>query len=104
MAFKRAGWRSGLTYRQVCGQCKTEVIYTDEKLDFRPWYADGFIYCPNCQKPLRHNEKYAMGSQTVSPENSSFTSPDMKVEVCSQCGKSLCESDNFCPNCGTKRK
>ena len=49
MGYKRAEWRSGLTYKQVCDQCNTLVVYQDDKLDFRPWYADGFVYCPVCK-------------------------------------------------------
>ena len=48
MAFKRALWHSGLTYQQTCYHCRTLVRYTDYNLDFRPWYPDGFVYCPNC--------------------------------------------------------
>ena len=47
MAYKRAEWRSGLTYMATCDTCKTVMKYMDDKLDFRPWYADGFVYCPN---------------------------------------------------------
>ena len=60
MGFKRAEWHSGLTYQQTCENCKTVLQYTDYSLDFRPWYADGFVYCPKCKTPLRHNENYAI--------------------------------------------
>ena len=60
MAFKRAFWHSGLTYRQTCPKCHTVIQYQDDKLDFRPWYADGFVYCATCRSPLRHNEAYAI--------------------------------------------
>jgi endogenous inhibitor of DNA gyrase (YacG/DUF329 family) len=60
MAYSRAQWRSGLTYQQICETCKTTVSYTDHKLDFRPWYADGFVDCPTCGSHLRHNENYAL--------------------------------------------
>ena len=65
MAFKRALWRSGLTYQQTCRKCGTEIQYTDDKLDFRPWFADGFVYCPKCRAPLRHSENFAINA----PEN-----------------------------------
>ena len=61
MGYKRAEWHSGLTYQQTCESCKTILQYTDYSLDFRPWYADGFVYCPKCKTPLRHNENYALG-------------------------------------------
>ncbi len=60
MAFQRALWHSGLTYKQTCPKCHTVIQYTDEQLDFRPWYADGFVYCATCRSPLRHNEAYAV--------------------------------------------
>ena len=60
MAFKRALWHSGLTYKQTCPKCHTVIQYQDDKLDFRPWYADGFIYCATCRSPLRHSEAFAI--------------------------------------------
>ena len=62
MGFKRAQWHSGLTYQRTCDECKTVLQYTDYSLDFRPWYADGFVYCPRCKTPLRHNESYAINA------------------------------------------
>ena len=60
MAFQRALWHSGLTYKQTCSKCHTVIQYTDDQLDFRPWYADGFVYCSTCRSPLRHNEAFAV--------------------------------------------
>ena len=60
MAFQRALWHSGLTYKQTCPKCHTVIQYMDDKLDFRPWYADGFVYCATCRSPLRHNEAFAI--------------------------------------------
>ena len=60
MAYKRAGWHSGLTYQQVCPYCRTVVRYNDYSLGFRAWYPDGFVYCPKCNKPLRHHEGHAI--------------------------------------------
>ena len=115
--FTRANWSSGLTYRQTCPGCKTIVVYTDEKLDFRPWFADGFVYCPTCMKPLRHNENYAINnntqphaeatgfSQESSAEEASATSTSSyNIAVfCSQCGNKFRENDKFCSQCGAKR-
>lgn len=64
MGFQRAQWHSGLTYQQTCPTCKTVLQYTDYSLDFRPWYADGYVDCPKCKSHLRHNENYALGSGT----------------------------------------
>ena len=60
MAFKRALWTSGYTYIAPCPYCGTTIQYVDRQLDFRPWYPNGFIYCPRCRKPLRHSEIYAV--------------------------------------------
>lgn len=104
--FKRAGWHSGLTYRQVCDQCKTQVEYMDDKLDFRPWFADGFVYCPKCKKPLRHNERYAIDApvtQTEQPVPGETPAASVLAAFCSQCGHKFGDGDKFCPNCGNKR-
>lgn len=107
--FKRADWKSGLTYRQTCQQCKTVITYTDDILDFRPWYADGFIYCPNCHDVLRHNEGYAINSPScsyVTPENPDDV-PNADASslplFCPQCGAKFAENARFCSQCGTKR-
>ena len=109
MGYKRAEWHSGLTYHQICRECNTPVQYNDYSLDFRPWYADGFVYCPRCKTPLRHNEEYAINApaaaapivaQPVQPSVS--TSPDLP-RFCSACGKAFREDDNFCSGCGNKR-
>ena len=63
MGFQRAQWHSGLTYQQTCPTCKTVLQYTDYSLDFRPWYADGFVDCPKCKTHLRHNESYAIDTR-----------------------------------------
>ena len=75
MGYKRAQWHSGLTYEQKCEQCKTVVRYMDDKLGFRPWYADGFVYCPTCNTPLRHNERYAINA----PQNPTPTFVDLSA-------------------------
>ena len=62
MAFQRALWHSGLTYQQICCNCHALIHYTDENLDFRPWFPDGFVYCPKCREPLRHSETFALNA------------------------------------------
>ena len=125
MGYKRAEWHSGLTYRQTCEMCKTVVEYNDHRLGFRPWYADGFVYCPTCKKPLRHNENYAIDRPeapvvNVSPAAPVFTAApaapqaqaapvfvekpaDSSIAFCTQCGKAFREGDKFCSGCGSKR-
>lgn len=109
MAFKRALWHSGLTYQQQCRTCRIMVKYNDFSLDFRPWYPDGFVYCPKCRTPLRHNEGYAIkedGSpyytqpfQTVQPQPA--PNPGAAVAYCTKCGRAYTPgTDHFCSGCG----
>ena len=100
--FKRAEWSSGLTYRQVCDQCNTTFTYTDDKLDFRPWYADGFVYCPCCMKPVRHAERFAINGPAANVGTAS-AQPAGRSSFCTDCGKQFAESDKFCAACGKKR-
>ncbi len=78
MAFKRAMWRSGLTYQQTCRSCSTVIQYTDDKLDFRPWYPNGFVYCPVCRTPLRHSEELAVSG---TPGNAKPAYPQQTAPV-----------------------
>lgn len=128
MAFKRSLWKSGLTYEQTCEMCKTKIRYQDDRLDFRPWYADGFIYCPTCKKPLRHRETYAITqpekqnevdlTRTVDSAVPAATTenptapaaapvksaaPDSLPAFCTKCGHKFLETDRFCPQCGNRR-
>lgn len=110
MAFQRAQWHSGLTYRQICENCKAEVLYTDHKLDFRPWYADGYVDCPRCGSHLRHNERYAIDAPKTT-ESSVFYAPEYRgasdatvAAFCSTCGNKFGVNDKFCARCGAKRK
>ena len=116
MAYQRAQWHSGLTYRQVCEECKTAVIYQDDKLGFRPWYADGFVYCPNCNKPLRHHEEYAIDRPAAQKEMTvtvpatqepaprpAAASATPQSKFCYNCGAAFTDGQRFCTVCGTKR-
>lgn len=50
-----------LKFRIECEYCKTVFTYEQEDIGFRLWYPHGFVYCPKCQKPLRHDpNKYAI--------------------------------------------
>ena len=99
MAYQRASWHSGLTYTQTCEQCHTMVAYQDSALGFRPWFADGFVYCPTCKKPLRHREAYAINK----PDFVDTTPPADRAAFCSSCGRAFRKEDNFCSACGQKR-
>ena len=124
MAFKRALWKSGLTYQQTCKSCRNVMTYTDEILDFRPWFPDGFVYCSRCKTPLRHNENlainapevqgiFAQASDTAVDSSVAVPSQDMHAQstqqqtgtalFCAQCGKAFNKDDRFCSGCGTKR-
>ena len=129
MGYKRANWHSGLTYLQTCEACGQVVEYTDEKLGFRPWYPDGFVYCTRCQTPLRHNEAYAINKDALAseaapaattPADNGETVAEVTAEpieatpaqestentrplFCTKCGKKFGDDDNFCAGCGAKR-
>lgn len=116
MGFQRAQWHSGLTYQQTCETCKTVLQYTDYSLDFRPWYADGYVDCPKCKSHLRHNENYAINARPVQPasvigEKPAYTvtpseqaaAPAGRSLFCTACGTRFREDDRFCAQCGTKR-
>lgn len=122
MAFKRAFWHSGLTYRQTCPKCHTVIQYQDDKLDFRPWYADGFVYCATCRTPLRHNEAFAIdanGNYVNTVPSTAPAAPEApaapaapvaaapiaagSTAYCKNCGRPYIVGDaKFCNGCGNK--
>ena len=116
MAYQRAQWHSGLTYTQICENCKSKVEYTDYSLGFRPWYADGYVDCPRCGTHLRHNEKYAENApapavvETPVEPVQEVAAPAEPVQetaagpvFCTACGNKFREGDRFCAMCGAKR-
>ena len=113
MGFKRAEWHSGLTYRQTCHSCKATLEYTDDILDFRPWFADGFVYCPQCRTPLRHSENLAINKPVPPvlkvvedgevPVQESDAAPAGSAKFCTGCGHPFAEADRFCSQCGKRR-
>lgn len=100
MSYKRAEWHSGLTYIQTCHCCGIAVQYQDTHLDYRPWFPDGFVYCPKCKTPLRHNEKYAINAPVFSEPNAQTQGT---ASFCTRCGKKFGPDDKFCAECGAKR-
>lgn len=102
MGFKRAQWRSGLTYRKVCETCGNEMRYMDDKLDFRPWFPDGFVYCSRCKTPLRHSERYAINGPFQQAAPPTAAGETGRKRFCTQCGKQARPEDRFCCDCGTK--
>lgn len=115
MGYQRKKYHSGLTYQQECDLCHTVVRYTDKLLGYRPWYADGFVYCPKCEKPLRHNERYAINPETGKYINTATvvcntrdTAPSggetpSLAKFCSECGRKFENGEKFCPECGKVR-
>lgn len=117
MIYQRENWHSGLTYQQVCGQCKNTIRYQDNKLDFRPWFPNGFVYCPICKKPLRHSEDYAIDgprnthiditekeSEADTPLKDEPQTVSTRASFCVKCGKAFGADDNYCSGCGAKRE
>lgn len=90
MGYQRAQWHSGLTYRQQCRECRTVFKYTDEILGFRPWFPDGFVYCPKCNTPNRHNESYAIdGQQTGNVTYAHTAQVDTEAPACATINESV---------------
>ena len=103
--FKRAEWHSGLTYQATCEECKATIQYNDYKLDFRPWYPDGFVLCPRCQKPIRHHESFAInGPSHIEIVDGDAAAPQGAALFCSQCGAKFADDARFCSRCGAKRQ
>lgn len=100
--FKRAEWHSGLVYENTCEKCRSFVRYTDHELDFRPWYPDGFIYCPTCRKPLRHSEDLSILNKKFNNDIVVEPTPTLAA-FCNSCGKKFGDDDRFCSQCGAKR-
>ena len=117
MGYQRKKYHSGLTYQQECSLCHTIVRYTDKILGYRPWFADGFVYCPKCEKPLRHNERYAinpdtgeyLNAPTIVAKNTPSTNSQNDAQetsvakFCSNCGRKFEDDEKFCPECGKVR-
>lgn len=60
------------TFHCRCEFCYYEFNYHTYDLGHRAWYPHGFVYCPRCQKPLRHRLEYevlnnAVAVQPVAP-------------------------------------
>ena len=118
MGYKRAAWHSGLTYQQTCTHCRTLVRYNDYSLGFRAWYPDGFVYCPRCKAPMRHNELYAIRPDGTpvypqpvqqpydQPSGQKYDQPPVNQPVkafCTYCGEAYLKGvDRFCGKCGSR--
>lgn len=96
------------SFRVTCEYCECKFVYNLSDLGYRPWYPHGFVYCPQCNKPLRHKLEYrinpdgktCMEGSSYTPMRDPSSTPHEKW-VCS-CGT---ENDgNFCTVCGKPRE
>lgn len=53
------------TFHCRCEYCYYEFDYHTYDLGHRAWYPHGFVYCPRCQKPLRHKLEYEVLTNVV---------------------------------------
>ena len=63
------------TFHCRCEYCYFEFDYHTYDLGHRAWYPHGFVYCPRCQRPLRHKLEYEVvtnssaSQTTAAPED-----------------------------------
>lgn len=55
------------TFHCRCEYCYYEFDYHTYDLGHRAWYPHGFVYCPRCQKPLRHKLEYEVLTNVPAP-------------------------------------
>ena len=64
------------TFHCRCEYCYFEFDYHSYDLGHRAWYPHGFVYCPRCQRPLRHKLEYeVIGSSSVNQQNDQPVQP-----------------------------
>ena len=68
------------TFHCRCEYCYFEFDYHTYDLGHRAWYPHGFVYCPRCQKPLRHKLEYEVltsvtPAQPAAPVNTAPAAP-----------------------------
>jgi len=44
-------------YSAQCGHCSVLLDYQRADLAFRPWFIKGYVECPCCGKPIRHDKQ-----------------------------------------------
>lgn len=44
-------------YSSQCGHCRVLIDYQKADLAFRLWFLKGYVECPCCGKPIRHNKE-----------------------------------------------
>ena len=65
------------TFHCKCEYCYFEFDYHTYDLGHRAWYPHGFVYCPRCQRPLRHKLEYEVvsGVQAANPAPAQTQTP-----------------------------
>ena len=53
------------TFHCRCEYCYYEFDYHTYDVGHRAWYPHGFVYCPRCQRPLRHKLEYEVLTNVV---------------------------------------
>ncbi len=56
------------TFHCRCEYCYYEFDYHTYDLGHRAWYPHGFVYCPRCQRPLRHKLEYEVLTSVPAPQ------------------------------------
>lgn len=57
-----------------CEYCYYEFDYHTYDLGHRSWYPHGFVYCPRCNKPLKHRMENEVLNNVV-PQNNAYMPP-----------------------------
>ena len=57
--------RNTRVYRGKCTFCGCEFEYQGSDLSYHRNFPDGFLYCPRCKKPFRHEELNEIASSPV---------------------------------------
>ena len=55
------------TFHCRCEYCYYEFDYHTYDLGHRAWYPHGFVYCPRCNRPIRHQLEFEVLNGTYVP-------------------------------------
>ena len=62
-------------YEVTCASCNAVVQYLGQDVSYHRNFPQGYVYCPNCQRPIPHNEDNRCGTD-ASPEEMKETEKD----------------------------
>ena len=68
------------TFHCKCEYCYYEFDYHTYDLGHRAWYPHGFVYCPRCQRPLRHKLEYEVKDSAETPRPAALAAPEVISE------------------------